>query len=241
MWETKTVPSDPKDATIITMIKRCDCSLCWNYRGIYLPHIASCHWGSPSRVTMWLPAIPWRYWHDFLCPLASGEFPWTMVTSPLCLLGCEEGFRQCQCGRCGYPDHCTKLVKALQDGLFQSKHCSMMFLNVNILSVHHLHFLNPAGSCQFLVSIAVWIRPSKTFDAMDSNVIKIASRFLKLFRCCNDVFATDIFEQVCEYPYWGVEVSVQHLSINSVYTCCFSVFCCFDCTLDFCWSWRGWC
>ncbi|CAH1250247.1 Hypp8829 [Branchiostoma lanceolatum] len=40
MWETKTVPADLKDATIITIFKKGDRSVCGNYRGISLLSIA---------------------------------------------------------------------------------------------------------------------------------------------------------------------------------------------------------
>ncbi|CAH1256684.1 Hypp1700 [Branchiostoma lanceolatum] len=40
MWETKTVPPDLKDATIITIFKKGDRSVCGNYRGISLLSIA---------------------------------------------------------------------------------------------------------------------------------------------------------------------------------------------------------
>lgn len=51
----------------------------------------------------------------------------------------------------------------------------MMFLVVNIWSVHPPTFMNPACSCLSLVSIAMSIRPNKilqkTFDGMDSKVM----------------------------------------------------------------------
>ncbi|XP_035699634.1 uncharacterized protein LOC118432212 [Branchiostoma floridae] len=40
MWETKVVPADLKDATIITIFKKGDRSICGNYRGISLLSIA---------------------------------------------------------------------------------------------------------------------------------------------------------------------------------------------------------
>ena len=40
MWETKTVPTDLKDANIVTIFKKGDQSICGNYRGIFLLSIA---------------------------------------------------------------------------------------------------------------------------------------------------------------------------------------------------------
>lgn len=113
--------------------------------------------------------------------------------------------------------------------MFYSKHCSMIFPDVNIWLVHRLSSLNPACSCLSSMSIAVSIRPSKilqkTFDgpAMGCLASCYSYRILpSLWDIGNQaigsvlrnyIFVPVILEQVCEDPDCGVEVTLQHHSI----------------------------
>ena len=68
-----------------------------------------------------------------------------------------------------------KSMKLMYKGVFHFRHCSMLFLNVKIWSIHPLPFLNPACSFRSLVSIARSIllnkTRQKTLDGTESSVM----------------------------------------------------------------------
>ena len=56
--------------------------------------------------------------------------------------------------QCTLSNAFLKSMKLINRGVFHSKHCSMIFRNLKIWSIHPRPFLNPACSCLSLMSIA---------------------------------------------------------------------------------------
>jgi len=83
IWHEERLPTDLRDATIVTLFKKGNRSHCGNYRGISLLSTAgkilarllqnrlSCSRTDPTQISVWLQAIQRYSRHDFLCKAAA--------------------------------------------------------------------------------------------------------------------------------------------------------------------------